>query len=169
MICCRMLSTSAVSILMPFKSSWGSRAVSSTTTLLRMSRRFSCTDLMGKQSHYWSHEGSTFTFKKLLVFHLFNFSEINLTTKMYHKEGFFLCTTSRACLYRTLTCCHWPRCYSPSSCSDLLSSPSWTCSFHDLTLAKLKIIDGYICINKTKLHTCSSCGWYSLFLAWIFY
>ena len=128
MICCRMLSTSAVSILMPFKSSWGSRAVSSTTTLLRMSRRFSCTDLMGKQSHYWSHEGSTFTFKKLLVFHLFNFSEINLTTKMYHKEGFFLCTTSRACLYRTLTCCHWPRCYSPSSCSDLLSSPSWTCS-----------------------------------------
>lgn len=46
MICCRMLSTSLVSILMPARSSWGRRAVRSITTFFRMSSRVSCADLI---------------------------------------------------------------------------------------------------------------------------
>lgn len=71
MICCRMLSTSLVSRLMPARSSWGRRAVRSTTTLLRMSCRFSCTDLSVQQICHYSKKPKQIRFHFLFEENLF--------------------------------------------------------------------------------------------------
>lgn len=71
MICCRMLSTSLVSRLMPARSSWGRRAVRSTTTLWRMSCRFSCTDLSVQQICHYSKKPKQLRFHFLFEENLF--------------------------------------------------------------------------------------------------
>lgn len=65
MICCRMLSTSVVSTLMPVKSSWGRRAVRSTTTLFLIRLRHSCNDLSAK--HVISQESEMYILSERLL------------------------------------------------------------------------------------------------------
>lgn len=65
MICCRMLSTSGVSMLMPVKSSWGRRVARSTTTLFLIRRRHSWNVLSAK--HLISQESEMYILFKLFL------------------------------------------------------------------------------------------------------
>lgn len=112
MICCRMLSTSGLSMLMPVKSSWGRRAVRSTTTLFLIRCRHSCNDLSAQ--HLTSQESQMY----ILFQQLLKYSNRDATSQKGVTEMFGSALPSApTCRHRHWTVSSWD---SPSF--------SWFCS-----------------------------------------